>query len=53
MVSLARAYGASNGTAFHCVTIVGVDVPTPRTNRPGARSAIVAALIASRPGPRV
>ena len=48
-----RAYGVSNGSAFQFVTMVGVDVPTPSTNRPGASSAIVAACIASSPAPRV
>jgi hypothetical protein len=39
--------------AFHRSTITSDDEPTPRANRPGASSAMVAACMASRPGPRV
>ena len=52
-VSRERWYGASNGIAFHCSTTTGVEVPMPITKRPGASSAIVAAVMASRAGPRV
>jgi hypothetical protein len=52
-VSRDRAKGSSKEAAFHFSTITGDDAPMPRTNRPGASSATVAACIASRPGPRV
>ena len=49
-MSLDRWYGRSNGTAFHCSTMTGDEVPMPSTTRPGARSASAAAVIASTPG---
>jgi hypothetical protein len=52
-VSRERAKGSSKDAAFQLETITGDDAPMPRTNRPGASSATVAACIASRPGPRV
>ncbi|GAA3120013.1 hypothetical protein GCM10020001_045290 [Nonomuraea salmonea] len=52
-MSRVRAYGLANVPAFHRSTIAGDDAPMPSTNRPGARSASVAADIASSPGPRV
>jgi hypothetical protein len=48
-----RRYGWSNGIPFHPSTMTLDDVPTPRTNRPGAAWASDPALWASRPGPRV
>ena len=48
-----RAYGFSNGTAFHRSTIAGDDEPIPSANRPGAASAIDAAVWAMSAGPRV
>src|SRR5665213_451758 len=52
-MSRVRLYGSSNAIAFQRVTIAGVDVPIPKTNRPGAAHSIVATLCAIRPGPRV
>ncbi len=48
-----RWYGESNSMSFHCFTTTGVEVPTPSMNRPGARSASVAAVIARQAGPLV
>ena len=48
-----RWYGDSNAIPFHPSTISRLDVPKPSTNRPGAASAIVAALWTMQAGPRV
>ena len=39
--------------AFHASTTTGDDAPIPKVTRPGARSARVAAVMASTAGPRV
>ena len=52
-VSRTFVSGRSNGIPFQRSTITFDEVPTPSAKRPGAASAIVAALIASRPGPLV
>ena len=52
-MSRVRANGASNGMPFHRSTIAGDDAPMPSAKRPGAASAIDAAVCASSAGPRV
>jgi hypothetical protein len=52
-VSLVLANGLTNSPAFQRSTMAGEEAPMPRTKRSGARSASVAADMASRPGPRV
>ena len=52
-MSRARWYGRSIAIPFQSVTTAGEDTPMPSTKRPGARAARVAALMASRAGPRV
>ena len=52
-VSRVLAYGLTNSPAFQRSTMAGDEAPMPRTNRSGARSASVAADMASRPGPLV
>ena len=52
-VSRARWYGRSSAIPFQSVTTAGEDTPMPSTKRPGAMAARVAALMASRAGPRV
>lgn len=52
-MSRARLNGSSNGVLFHFSTITLDEVPTPRTKRPGAAAARVAAEIARVAGPRV
>ncbi len=51
--SRVRSNAASKGIAFQRSTIAGDDAPMPSANRPGAASAIDAAVCASRAGPRV
>ena len=46
--SRTRASGRANSTAFHSCTTTADDAPTPSTNRPGAASASVAAVIAEQ-----
>ena len=52
-MSRTRLYGSTKGVAFQRSTITSDDEPTPRAKRPGASSAMVAACMASNPGPRV
>ncbi len=52
-ISRTRAAGRANVPPFHASTIGCEPAPMPRQKRPGARSAMEAADIASVAGPRV